>query len=143
MMKRFNADSLRHMTLFSKITGIMPLECFEVNSYMIFILKNGTAAKAIGSGGKNIKLIKNTLKKEVKVIEEADSVERLVENYLFPLHPRKVELEESETGQKILLITFRVRGERQTLLGNNKQGLNCIKEVVKYFYPDVLDVKIP
>ena len=142
-MKKYNVEILRYMTLFRQVTHIMPLECFLADSHIVFILKKGTAAKAIGKEGKNVKHIKNLLKKEVKVIEEAESVEDLVKNYLFPIHPTKVELEEDETGKKLIIISFRVRGERQTLLGNNKQGLKCIKEVVRHLYPDISEIKIP
>lgn len=141
--KKYNAEILRYMALFSKVTRVMPFECFLANNNIIFILKQGTAARAIGGGGKNIKQIKNALKRDVKVVEQADSVEELAENYLFPIRPRRVTLEEDDNGNKILVITFRIRGERQSLLGNNKQGLRCIKDVVNHFYPDVQDIKIP
>jgi len=140
VIKKYNAETLRYMTLFSRVTRIMPLECFLAKDYVIFILNKGMAARAIGKEGKNMKVIKNTLKKEVKVIEQADSVETLVENYLFPIRPRYVEVED-ET--KTIIITFRIRGERQALLGHNKQGLMCIKEVVNHFYPDIATIKIP
>ena len=142
-VKKYNAESLRYMTLFSRITRIMPLECFLANKHVVFILRKGTAARAIGKEGKNIKQIKNSLKKEIKVVEQASSVEKLVENYLFPIRPRKVELEEDDDNNKIVVITFRIRGERQTLLGNNKQGLSCIKEIINHFYPQIKTVKIP
>lgn len=142
MIKKYNADSIRTFQLFKKITSVDALDCFTVNNYIIYIIPKKSAPRVIGREGKNIIMIKNTLKKDVKVIEESDSAEELVRNFLFPIKLRKVEIMNEENGASHIEIMFLNRNDRRILLNNQQELLKCLKEIIIQFYPEITDIKV-
>ena len=141
MIKKFTADTLRNLQLFTNITSVQPIECFSAGNYIIFVIPEKTAAKAIGKEGKNIKAIRNTLKKEVKVIETSHSPEKLIQNFVFPLRIRSIQIVGAE-NEKFAEILFANRNDRRVLLNNQQELLKCLREVVIYYYPDIKEIRI-
>ncbi len=140
MIRKYDTNTIRNLQFFSKITSINPIECFPAENYLVFVIPKGSAPKAIGKQGKNIKQIKSSLKKEVKVIEESNSLEELIQNFLFPLKVNKIEIKENTS--KIVEITFKNRNDRRILLKNQQELLKCLKAVVAHFYKEVKDIRV-
>ncbi len=140
MIKKYNSDTIRNLQLFTKVTSIQPLDCFEAGNHIIFILPPNSAPKAIGKQGKNIKQIKNSLQKEVKVVEKADSIETLIKNFLFPL--KTIYIKKQEDNSKVMEIKFQNRNDRRILLNNQQELLKCLKKVVEHYYKDIEDIRV-
>ncbi len=141
MKKTYTVDTIRLFQLFSKITSIQPTDCFSAGNFLVFIIPKKLVAKAIGKEGKNIKQIRETLNREIKVIEEADSAETLIKNFLFPLKVKRVDILENNQGS-YAEIEFMNRKDRRVLLSNQQDVLKCLKDVVLHFYPEILDVRV-
>jgi len=128
---------LFNMKLFGDITHVTCIDCFTANGTLFFLTAMGNASKAIGSGGKNIKILRNKLNKNVKVFEKsADSCE-LAKNYLFPTKPKKC-----ENVEGTMEIEFNSSRERRYLLDNQQRGLKELKAVIARYHPDIKDIRI-
>ena len=134
---KINSDMLFNMKLFGDITHVTCVDCFSENGTVFFLTSPGNASKAIGSGGKNIKILRNKLNKNVKVFEKSTDSCELAKNYLFPTRPKKCEKVES-----ILEIEFNSSRERRYLLDNQQRGLKELKLVIARYNSDIKDIRI-
>ena len=137
MKKVINSDTILNIQLFRKVTGIDCTDCFTINSTAIFITSAGLAGKAVGKQGKNIRNLRDTLKKNVKIFEEAADCCGLVKNYLFPIKPKKCEIVDN-----IVEIEFNSSRERRFLLDNQQRGLKELKEILQRYHSEILNMKI-
>lgn len=137
MIRKFDSDALRTMKLFGSVCGSKPVDYFEAEDSIIFITSPGQTGKAIGKSGVNIKRLRTALNKDVKVIENADTLENLISNYLFPIKPKKVEQNHSAVS-----ITFSASKERRAVLNNSQKELKKLKATVSRYYPKIKDIQI-
>lgn len=136
-IRKIDSDTLLNIRLFRDVTGIDCSDCFTANSTVMFITKPGLAGKAIGKMGKNIKQLRNTLKKNVKIFEEADDPCDLIRNYVFPTKPKRCDIVEN-----VVEIEFNTSRERRFLLDNQQRGLKELKAILERYYPAIKDIKI-
>jgi NusA-like KH domain protein len=134
---RLNADTLHQMKLFSDITKISCIDCFESNGTLIFITKKSEAGRAIGPQGKYIKILRSKTNKNIKIMEQAADSCGLIQNYLFPIKPKKCEIVDN-----VAQIEFNSSRERRLLLDNQLRGLKDLKFVVSRYHPDIKDIRI-
>jgi len=136
-VRKFTSDDLRTMSLFNSICGNNPLDCFEAEGTLIFITKPGQTAMAIGKDGVNIKNLKSALNRNVKVIEDSDSLEKLIGNFLYPIKTKSVKKEDD-----VILIEFSSGRERRVVLNNNQSELKKLKFVIARYHKGIRDVRI-
>lgn len=132
-----NSDTILQMKLFRDITNISCGDCFSIERTVIFVTKKGDTAKAIGSGGKNIKILRSKLNKNIKVIEESHDCCSLVKNFIFPL-----KVKECNQVEDKIEVEFNHSRERRFLLDNQQRGLKELKAAVSRYYPDIKDIRI-
>ncbi len=96
---RISLDEIRYMSIFQNFTGVTVYRCIidEDDNKLIFLVGKGEAGKAIGRGGRNVRILRESLGKDIDVVEYSDSLEEMVKN-LFP-------------GVRIKKITVRGRGD--------------------------------
>ncbi len=82
---RISLDELRYMSIFQNFTGVTVYRCIidEDDNKLIFLVGKGEAGKAIGRGGRNVRILRESLGKDIDVVEYSDSLEEMVKN-LFP-----------------------------------------------------------
>ncbi len=82
---RISLDELRYMSIFQNFTGVTVYRCIidEEDNKLIFLVGKGEAGKAIGRGGRNVRVLKESLGKDIDVVEYSDNLEEMVRN-LFP-----------------------------------------------------------
>ena len=134
---KINSDMLFNMKLFGDITHVTCVDCFTEKGTIFFLTSIGNASKAIGSGGKNIKILRNKLNKNVKVFEKGADSCGLTKNYLFPTKPKKC-----EEVENTIELEFNSSRERRYLLDNQQKGLKEMKEVVSRYYSEIKDIRI-
>lgn len=138
VVKKYDVNLLGYMNVFKKVTGVNLKDCFMLDNVIIFVTEPGKAGLAIGKGGKNIQNLKNSLKKEFKILEFADDPKKLAENFVFPAKPVSVSEDEGK-----LSIQFATGRERRMLLTENQKRLKQLKEIIKRYHPNIKDVVIP
>jgi len=82
---RITVEELRYLSIFSELTGAMAFRCVEDedNNRLIFLVKPEDMGKAIGRGGRNIRLLERLFSKNVEVVQYSNDLETMVRN-LFP-----------------------------------------------------------
>ncbi len=139
IIRKFDSELLGYIALFKKITGFDLHDCFVLSDGTImFVTEPACAAKAIGKGGHNVKILRDSLRKDLKIVEYSEDAGTLIKNYVYPLIPQDICKEEA-----CFKVTFSNSGERRMLLNNNLKGLKNLKEFVSRYHKDILDIKIP
>ncbi len=138
---KYDTELIGYINHFKKVTGVDAKDCFIINDTIIFITEPGKAGLAIGKKGKNIHDLKNSLQKNIKIIEAASSPENLVANFVFPSQPTNVFIEEKD-NKKIINIQFGTSRERRLLLSDSQTKLKQLKAIVKRYYPDIDDILV-
>lgn len=134
---KLNSDTILQMKLFGDVTNVSCIDCFSIDNLIIFITKRENVRKAIGQQGSNIRILRDKFKKNIKIIAEAEDCCSLVNNYLFPLKPKKCEHVEN-----VIEIEFNSSRERRRLLDNQQKGLKDLKLIISRYYPDISDIRI-
>ena len=140
-MRKLDANSILSMKLFGDVTHTTCTDCFEANGTIIFIASAGNAGRAIGPQGKNIKLLRSKLNKNIKIFEEAQDCCQLIKNYLFPIKPKSC-IQVDNNGKEQIEIEFNHSRERRFLLDSQQRALKELKQVINRYYPDIKDIRI-
>ena len=100
---RITPDEMRYLSIFQTFTGATAFRCImdEENNKLIFLVDKSELGKAIGRGGRNVKLLSKVFNKTVEIVGYASRLEDMVRN-LFP-------------GVKITRITLTERGKEKIL----------------------------
>ena len=134
---KYDTTFLGYMRLFKSVTGADAKDCFMFNETLVFITEKGQTGLAIGKQGTNIKALKKGLKKNVIILETANTPEDLVKHFVFPLTPESV----LKNGNKIN-VKLKTSGERRMILSNNLEKLKQLKFIVNRYFPDIEDIII-
>lgn len=136
MGRKFNADTIGYLNLFSSLTNINAKDCFFKDSKLVFVVKEGDIGKAVGREGSNINKIKKIFKKDIKVIEFSEDITKFVRNLIYPIQAQNI-YKEDET----VYIEAENNITKGKIYGRNRENLKNIKEIVdKYF--KIRDIKI-
>ncbi len=102
--ERITPEELRYLSILEELTGALGIRCIidEDNNKLIFLVKDADMGKAIGKGGKNVKLLRALLKKNIEIVAYSNELEEMVKN-LFP-------------SIRILGIDYITRGDSKTVV---------------------------
>jgi len=139
IIRKLDGTTLACMALFEKITKVAPRDCFAYGDALIFVTPKGKAAKAIGKNGQNIKILEQTIKKQIRVIEYGENLIGLIKNCTFPLKVVSAKVVTSN-GRKHVQIKMNCYKARRAILADNQKRLKFLKFVIKRYYPDISDV---
>ena len=123
-----NMQIMRYINLLSKISKVKTNKCFLYNNMIIFAVPSALVSKAIGPGGKNIRVMQEQLGKKIKVIKDSNGVEdmeRFVSNIVEPVTFVSLEIKNDK-----VIITAGVRS-KAALLGRNKRRLLELKKIIE------------
>ncbi|NOZ30335.1 MAG: NusA-like transcription termination signal-binding factor, partial [Crenarchaeota archaeon] len=83
--ERITPEELRYLSILEELTGALGIRCIvdEDNNKLIFLVKDTDVGKAIGRGGKNVKLLRALLKKNIEIVPYGEDLDTMVKN-LFP-----------------------------------------------------------
>jgi len=137
IVRKLDVNVIKYMNFFKTVTNTNAKDCIVFDNDIYFITEKNMAGKAVGKGGKNIRALNNSLKKQVKIFEYGDSPEQLTKNFLFPLKIIECTLKDSK-----LEVKFQKASDRRYLLGNQQEKLKQFKAILKRFYPQVEEVSV-
>ena len=125
----YNADALKTMSLFEKITKTNLKDCFtDDNGLLTFVVNEINLGKAIGKQAANVKNLERLFKRKIKILGFNPRIEKFIKNLVYPL---KVEVEMQES---IAMIKADDTKTKAFLIGRNQTNLkNNSKILQKYF----------
>ena len=120
---------------FQSLTGANVRDVFEEDGRITFIVEEGSAAKAIGKGGRNVKLLGGKLRKDIRVVEYNKDKLRFICNLIYPIVPRNIWVEnmdnDSGESQEIVIIEAPDGKSKGLLIGRNASTLRSLEEKVR------------
>ena len=133
----YNADLLKIMSLFEKITRTRIKDCFiDNNDLMTFVVPDFQIGKAVGKNAVNVKKLENLLKRKIKIVAFNPSVVQFVKNLIYPV---KAKVDEQNN---IITIKANDTKSRAFLIGRNKINLKNNLKITKKYFKQIEDIKV-
>ena len=94
----FTEETIQYVRLFSDLTQTNVVDCVDAADRIIFVVKAGEVARAIGKGGEHVQLLRKRMNRDVHVVEYSEDPKQFVANVFRNYDVRKVDLETRENG---------------------------------------------
>lgn len=121
-------DTLRHISLFERITKTRVKDCMETEDKLVFVVEHGQGSRAVGKNGQHVIRLKNISGKDIQVIEYSDDPETFVRNVFHTYQVQSVTLEMRGT---IVHATVKVDPKSKgKAIGKNGKNLRIAREMV-------------
>ena len=123
--------TLRHLSLFNKVTRIDTRFSFMYNETLFFCVPRQLISKAIGEGARNIRRISEVVKRKIKIIPMPNSIEHIkpfIETIVSPITFKELEVR----GDEVILTAG--SQSKAALLGRNKRRLLEMQGIVGDFF---------
>ena len=91
---KLDADTLRTFSMFEKLTGAELKDVFEDEERIVFVVVEGQLGRALGKGAQNLKRLRETLPKEVVLLQHANDREAFLKNVFHRFQVESVEWED-------------------------------------------------
>ena len=129
-------ESLKYMNLFRKITGVEALDCLiQDNAY--FLVEEGKAGLAVGTAGRNVKKLRNLIRKRPIVLELIDDPIKFTKSLLAPIGLDGVKI---ELNDKTLIIQANSK-KKGRIIGRDGSNIKMIRKLLKRHF-DLEEIKV-
>lgn len=139
MQVTLDTETIRLITLFENLTGAGVRDCLVDNaaSVVYFVIEEGEVGKAIGKNGSIVKKTENLIKKDIKLFEFSNDVERFVKNLIPQTNLVKLK---NENGRDVMDIWVDKR-DKAVVIGRDGKNLKIFKELLQRNH-DVSEVMV-
>lgn len=91
---KLDADTLRLLSLFEKVTGARVKDVVDEEDRKTFIVDEGQLGKAIGKGAQNLKRLRDLLNVDIEIVGYDADRKKFIENIFHKFKLLSVEFEE-------------------------------------------------
>ncbi len=128
---KFSMEEMKLIALFGDITGAEVKDCVidQEGDRIIFVVSAGHLGLAIGRRGATIKRVRTIIKRDVDVVEAADTPEELIRNALAPAQIKAVKVQEQK-GRRVAIITVSTE-QRGRVIGRNGRNIGRARIIAK------------
>ncbi len=129
MQVTLDTETIRLITLFENLTGAGVRDCLVDNaaSVVYFVIEEGEVGKAIGKNGSIVKKTENLIKKDIRLFEFSNDVERFVRNLIPQTNLVKLK---NENGRNVMDIWVDKR-DKAVVIGRDGKNLKIFKELLQ------------
>ena len=131
MVNIIDMEDIRHLNLFSKVTGINTRYCFNYNEAIFFCVPQRLISKAVGENEKNVKQISSIVKRKIKIIPNPTDIsdaKKFISSIVSPVTFQNLEIKEDE------IILTAGSQSKAALIGRNKRRLLEMQKIVRNFF---------
>ena len=139
------SDTARQfIALFEDETGATARDCVvfetegEDDERVVFLVKPGDMAQAIGSGGETVRKIEDQLDRDVTLVEDADTPEAFVANALAPAAVYNVTVSEDDETVAYAEVDSEDTG---IAIGEDGRNITAAEKLAKRHY-DIDDIQL-
>ena len=133
---RIDQEALSLTKVLENLSGARVKDCFQVEDTIYFIVAPGDIAKALGKNGHVVRLLKQQLNKNIRVIEFHDEDIHFLTNIIYPLNVEKIEKEGN-----IIFLRDENKKTKSLLIGRGGRNLQVLDRALQRFFPEI-EVKI-
>ncbi len=133
----YNAEILKLMSLFEKITKTRIKDCFiDNNELLTFVVHDVELGKAIGKQANNVKKLEKLLKRKIRILGFNDSALQFIKNLLYPF--TDVDIEQKDN---IFYIKTKDLKTKSYLIGREQSNIKNLNIILQKYFKD-LSIKI-
>ena len=131
----------RHIAVFDEETDVTPTDCVVDDAFdrVVFVAPPGTMGQAIGPGGKHVKRLESKLRRDVEVVEGADTAEAFVANALAPAAVYNVTVSGDDTTVAYAEVDDDDRG---VAIGTDGRNIELARRLARRHF-DVDEIELP
>jgi N utilization substance protein A len=129
---KLSSEEIKLIALFGDITGANVRDCIVDNEgeRIIFVVSPGHLRLAIGYAGATIKKARSIMKRDIDVVEAADTPESFVRNALAPAQVTAVKVKEEGQGRRVAVVTVKSEN-RGRVIGRNGRNIERARILAK------------
>jgi len=132
----YDSALMQVMALFESVTHAVLKDCIKTNSGFVFVVAEHEIGKAVGAGGKNVRLLEHKLKARIKIVEFSDTPVSFIKNLIYPLQAVDVSFVDG-----VLVMAAPDSRTRGLLIGRGAETLRSYEAIVKRYFP-VAEVRV-
>ncbi len=133
----YSPELIKLRLLFENVTRANVKDCFhDLNEQLVFVVDEGEMPKAIGKNGANAKRIEALLKRKIKIVEFAPSIQEFMNHLILPMRAKEIEVD-NET----VLITPPDSKTRGMIIGRGGANLRNFEQTVQRYFP-IKEIKV-
>ena len=123
---------MKTMNIFINVTKISPKDCIidKKLDRIIFLVNRGSVGTAIGKRGMNVKKLKDTLAKDIEIVEDDEKPEEFIKNALIPASVEKVVVVRRKDKPDLAFVTIK-RGQRGLAIGKDGRNIERARILAK------------
>jgi N utilization substance protein A len=129
---KLTGEEMRLIALFENITGATANDCIIDSDRIIYLAKPGEMGLAIGTGGKNINMLRKMTGKPIEVVEFSETVDGLVRNCLAPAKVKEIRITD-RPDRKIVVVEVEPR-DKALAIGKNGRTIDKTRMLAKRYY---------
>ena len=130
----FNEETMQYVSLFQDLTRTTVVDCVDVPDRLIFVVKEGDIARAIGKGGEHVANLRRRMNKEIHVVEYSDDAKAFVANVFRSYDVRKVEIETRDNGVVHATVTVDP-AKKGRAIGKEGRNLRVFRDLISRHHP--------
>jgi N utilization substance protein A len=104
----------------------------DTNNTIIFIVKEGEGALAVGKGGSNVKMARKILGKNIEIVEYSENFEQFVKNIFMPA--RVASIRKVQQGGKTIVYVNVHPEDKGIAIGRGGRNIHRARLILKRYY---------
>ncbi|MFU1779747.1 NusA-like transcription termination signal-binding factor [Haloarcula japonica] len=130
MRVELSDEARRLVALFEDEAAVTVRDCIvdEDHDQVVYLVKRGEMADAIGPGGQTVERVEERLGREVKLVEAAETAEDFVANALAPAAVYNVTVSENDDTVAYVEVAQEDRG---AAIGREGQNIDAARQLAK------------
>ncbi|EMA34351.1 NusA-like transcription termination signal-binding factor [Haloarcula japonica] len=130
MRVELSDEARRLVALFEDEAAVTVRDCIvdEDHDQVVYLVKRGQMADAIGPGGQTVERVEERLGREVKLVEAAETAEDFVANALAPAAVYNVTVSENDDTVAYVEVAQEDRG---AAIGREGQNIDAARQLAK------------
>lgn len=133
---KYDTEAIQFMNFFETSTKAKLKDCFDWNTFQVFVVDQGEIGKAIGKGGQTVIQLQKKLKKRIKIVEYSPELKTFINNLVSPLKLKSIDEKES-----IVTLIPQDNQTRGVLIGRNASSLRALELIIQRYFK-IKEVKI-
>lgn len=133
---KYDSHILKTMLLFEQLTKAKLKDCVEFKDHLVFIVRKGDMAKALGKRKEKAKQLQEKLNRNIKIVEFDPTVDGFIKNLIKPLKITSI-----ENDGEIVTIKGVDKKTNGLIIGARAQNLRAYEKIVQKYF-DVKEIKV-
>ena len=130
----FTEETIQYVSLFQDLTKTTVVDCVDTSDRLIFVVKAGDIARAIGKGGEHVATLRRRMNKEIHLVEYSDNAEEFVKNVFRSYGVRKVEIATRDSGVVHATVTVDP-AKKGRAIGKDGKNLRVFRDLIARHHP--------